>query len=170
MKIGLISDTHSYLDQTIFHHFKDCDELWHAGDIGEGDVLKKLLEFKPVKAVYGNIDTPLLQRTLPEDLHFSCEGCSVWITHIGGSPPRYTKRIKELLKQHIPDIFICGHSHILKVTRDKNYNSMLYINPGAAGNHGFHAIKTIMRFDLEDKKISNLEVIELGKRGAILAN
>jgi len=166
MRIGLLSDTHSTLDATVFDYFKECDELWHAGDIGEAYVLHTLQKFKPVKAVYGNIDTPEFQRSLPEDLWFDSEGLTVLMTHIGGAPPNYNQRIKKILKERKPDILVCGHSHILRVVRDTTYK-MLYINPGAAGNHGFHHIKTIMRFEIVGKEIRNMEVIELGKRGKI---
>ena len=167
MKIGLLSDTHGYLDPKIFVHFKDCDELWHAGDIGDSNTANKLEEFKPLRAVYGNIDDKTLQHRFPEDLKFNCEGLEVWITHIGGSPPRYNPRIKKILNQYTPDIFICGHSHILRVKKDESHKNMLYLNPGAAGNHGFHLIKTIMRFTINNGAIENMEVIELGKRGAL---
>ena len=167
LKIGLISDTHGYLDPKIFDHFKDRDELWHAGDIGSSAVADALEKFKPFKAVYGNIDDKALQTRYPEDLFFKCEAVSVWITHIGGVPPNYNPRIKKMLKENVPGIFICGHSHILRIKRDVNFNNMLYLNPGAAGNQGFHSIKTIVRFDIHQHKIENMEVIELGKRGAL---
>lgn len=166
MKIGLISDTHSYLDPKVFTYFKDCDEVWHAGDIGDAPVVNELEKFKPLRAVFGNIDDKEMQSRYPEDLWFTCEGLTIWITHIGGAPPNYNPRIKKLLKEKTPDVFICGHSHILRVIKDPTYN-MLYINPGAAGNHGFHSMKTIIRFEINDKIISKLEVIELGKRGTI---
>lgn len=167
MKVGLLSDTHGFLDQSIFEHFKHCDEVWHAGDIGDEDLLHELEAFKPVRAVFGNIDNRTLQNNLPEDLWFNVEGLTIWMTHIGGAPPNYNPRVKKILAERIPDIFICGHSHILRIKRDPKFNNMLYLNPGAAGNHGFHHIKTLVRFDLENKEIKNLEVIELGKRGAI---
>jgi putative phosphoesterase len=167
MKIGLLSDTHGFLDPKVFDHFKHCDELWHAGDIGEASVADQLESFKPLKAVFGNIDDKTLQVRFPEDLFMMCEGVTVLITHIGGTPPYYTPRIKKLLKEKAPDLFICGHSHILRVKRDAAFNNMLYLNPGAAGNQGFHQIKTIVRFDILKKEIKNMEVIELGKRGAI---
>lgn len=167
MKIGLLSDTHSYLDPTIVEHFKDCDEIWHAGDIGDASLLTRLQHLKPTKVVFGNIETMEMQRSLPEDLWFTCEGLSIWMTHIGGAPPNYNPRIKKILKERIPDIFICGHSHILRVIRDPKFNNMLYINPGAAGNHGFHHMKTILRFDIEQTQVKNMEVIELGKRGVL---
>lgn len=167
MKIGLLSDTHSYLDPTIQEHFKACNEIWHAGDIGENNVLTTLQQWKPTRVVFGNIETPEMQRALPEDLWFECEGLTIWMTHIGGTPPHYNPRIKKLLKERTPDIFICGHSHILRVLRDAKYHNMLYINPGAAGNHGFHHMKTLLRFDIEKSQVKNMEVIELGKRGAL---
>jgi uncharacterized protein len=167
MKIGLLSDTHGFLDQKIFTYFKDCDELWHAGDIGDTATADALEAFKPLRAVYGNIDDKLLQQRFPEDLRFNCEGLEVWITHIGGTPPQYNPRVKKILNDHTPDIFICGHSHILRVKKDPMYNEMLYLNPGAAGNQGFHPIKTIMRFTINDGTIANMEAIELGKRGAV---
>lgn len=168
MKIGLISDTHGYLDKKVFDYFVNCDEVWHAGDIGSEEVADALEKFKPFKAVYGNIDDPAMQRRYPEDLWFTCEQSNVWITHIAGAPPNYNSRIKKLLTEKKPDILICGHSHILKVMHDKNYD-MVFLNPGAAGNQGFHHMKTLLRFDISEKKISNMEVIELGKRGALEA-
>jgi uncharacterized protein len=167
MKIGLISDTHSYLDAKVFDYFKNCDEIWHAGDIGDPEIIHSLEKVKPLKAVYGNIDNKDLQIKFPEDLWIECEGLTVWMTHIGGAPPNYNPRIKKILKEKVPDLFICGHSHILRIKRDSNYKNMLYLNPGAAGNHGFHLTKTIVRFELSKKEIKNMEVIELGKRGAI---
>ncbi|HEY8935476.1 MAG TPA: metallophosphoesterase family protein [Cyclobacteriaceae bacterium] len=167
MKIGLLSDTHSYLDDKVFTHFKNCDEIWHGGDIGDHTVADQLEQFKPLRAVYGNIDDGPMQQRFPEDLWFTCEGMKILMTHIGGAPPNYNPRVKSLFKKEIPDLFICGHSHILKIMKDPKLNNMLYINPGAAGRHGFHQIKTLVRFDILDGKISNLEVIEMGKRGAI---
>lgn len=166
MKIGLISDTHSFLDPKVLTYFNACDEVWHAGDIGDATVANELEKFKPLRAVFGNIDDKAMQARYPEDLWFTCEGLTIWMTHIGGAPPNYNPRIKKLLKEKTPDVFICGHSHILRVKKDPTYN-MLYINPGAAGNHGFHSIKTLIRFELNNKIISKLEVIELGKRGAL---
>lgn len=163
-KIGLLSDTHSYLDEKIFDYFEQCDELWHAGDIGDLELADRLEAFKPLKAVYGNIDDKSARLRFPEDLRFECEGMDVFMTHIGGYPGRYNKRVRELIKQNPPDLYICGHSHILKVMRDEQYG-LLHINPGACGQHGFHKIRTIVRFELDQGKISNLEVIELGLRG-----
>lgn len=167
MKIGLLSDTHSYLDPKVLTYFKDCDEIWHAGDIGDRAVVDELEKIKPLRAVFGNIDDQDMQVRYPEDLWFDCEGLTVWMTHIGGAPPNYNPRIKKIFKERTPDIFICGHSHILRVKKDPNHNNLLYLNPGAAGNHGFHHIKTIVRFEVNGKEIKNMEVIELGKRGAL---
>ncbi|HEX9651620.1 MAG TPA: metallophosphoesterase family protein [Cyclobacteriaceae bacterium] len=165
MIIGLISDTHGHVDDKVFNHFKDVDEIWHAGDIGDKATLRKLTDFKPVKAVFGNIDPNELQLTLPEDLWFTCNGLEVMITHIGGYPPKYNKRIRKILEETRPGLFICGHSHILKIMTDAERDNMLYINPGAAGNQGFHLIKTLVKFSIENSKLTKLQVIELGRRG-----
>jgi putative phosphoesterase len=167
MKIGLLSDTHGFLDPKVFDHFRDCDEIWHAGDIGTTDVSERLASFKPLRAVYGNIDDKDIQTKYPEDLFLTCEGLSVWITHIGGVPPRYNPRVKKLLRTKVPDIFICGHSHILRIAKDASLSGMLYINPGAAGNQGFHSMKTLIRFEVVKKQVMHMEVIELGKRGLL---
>ncbi|UXE68488.1 MAG: metallophosphoesterase family protein [Chryseotalea sp. WA131a] len=167
MKIGLLSDTHSFLDNKVFDYFKEVDEIWHAGDIGDADVINQLEKYKTVRAVYGNIDDKNIQSRYPEDNWFDCEGIIVWMTHIAGAPPNYNPRIKKVLQEKIPGLLICGHSHILKVVKDKTYQNMVYINPGAAGNHGFHHMKTILRFEILNKEIKNMEVIELGKRGKL---
>lgn len=167
IKIGLLSDTHGYLDPKVFEYFRDCHEVWHAGDIGSLQVADALENFKPLRAVHGNIDEIDLKARYPEDLIFKCEGIDVWLTHIGGVPPNYNPRVKKILKQRIPHLFICGHSHILRIKRDLNFNNMLYLNPGASGNQGFHAMKTLVRFHINQNKIENMEVIELGKRGEI---
>ncbi len=167
MKIGLLSDTHSYLDPKIRIYFKDCDEIWHAGDIGDRMVVDELEKIKPLRAVYGNIDDKDMQVRFPEDLWFTCEGLTIWMTHIGGAPPNYNPRVKKILKDKVPDIFICGHSHILRVKKDPAYKNMLYVNPGAAGNQGIHPIKTLLRFEIVGKEVRKMEVVELGKRGAI---
>ena len=167
MKIGLISDTHGFLDPRVLDHFRECDEIWHAGDIGTPQVADALASSKPLRAVYGNVDDKTLQARFPEDLHFTCEGLSVWITHIGGAPPRYNSRVKKVLASEVPDIFVCGHSHILRVGRDAVLGGMLYLNPGAAGNQGFHPIRTLLRFEVVGKEVHKMEVIELGRRGAI---
>ena len=165
-KIGLISDTHGLLEERVFHHFQDCDEIWHAGDFGEG-VAEQLREFKPMRGVYGNIDVNNLKLDFPEHQVFMCEGMKVWMTHIGAYPPNYNRKIKSLLNQCRPNLFICGHSHILRVMGDKA-RGLWHINPGAAGNHGFHHIKTIMTICIHEGKLSDVKVIELGKRGSIV--
>lgn len=164
MKIGLISDTHSFLDERVFHYFKECDEIWHAGDVGNEEVMDKLEDFKPVRGVYGNIDGQSIRQRWPKDQHFECEGKRIWMTHIGGKPPRYKAEILKELPVHQPDIFICGHSHILKVESDKNRGNMLYLNPGAAGVQGFHKIRTLLRFEITEGKVGNMQAIELGPR------
>ena len=166
-KIGLISDTHSYLDPKVFEHFKSCDEIWHAGDIGTMSLADQLATFRPLRAVYGNIDDKDLQVRFPEDLWMEVDGVTVLMTHIGGSPPNYNPRLKKLLKTKTPQLFICGHSHILRIKRDAALGNMLFVNPGAAGQHGFHVMKTIVRFEIASGEIRNMEVIELGKRGAL---
>ncbi len=165
-KIGLISDTHGYLDPHVFQYFEPVDEIWHAGDIGDLSVTDQLAAFRPLKAVYGNIDDHLARRQFPLDWRFDCDGLDVWITHIGGYPGRYNQRVREIMQVNPPGLFICGHSHILKVMPDKQFGC-LHINPGAAGHHGFHLMRTIVRFQVDAGKIGQLEVIELGKRGAI---
>ncbi len=164
-RIGLISDTHGFLDPKVFELFKNCDEIWHAGDIGRWEVIEELEAFKPLRAVYGNIDGGKVRQAFEENLFFICEEARIWITHIGGYPGRYNKRIRDFLSRNrAPDLFICGHSHILKVTRDKKYD-FLHLNPGAMGHIGFHKIRTALRFGIEKGKIINLEAIELGPRG-----
>lgn len=163
IKIGLISDTHGFLDEKVFRYFEPCDEIWHAGDIGSATLMDQLEGFKPVKAVFGNIDDKDLQVRYPEHLRFRCRQIGVWITHIGGYPPRYTPVVKKQLQEDPPDLFICGHSHILRIMRDPKLDNLLYMNPGAAGRHGFHKVRTLIRFDI-DETIRNVQVIELGKR------
>ena len=167
--IGLLSDTHGFLDPRIFDYFANCDEVWHAGDIGSVAIIEQLEAFKPTRIVFGNIDDKAIQVRTQENLHFELEGFRIWMTHIGGAPPRYNPMVMPALKADPPDIFICGHSHILRVIRDKELRKMLYINPGAAGREGFHKIRTLLRFNLHEGLISQMEVIELGKRGAIEA-
>lgn len=167
MKIGLISDTHSYLDPKVFEVFKDVDEIWHAGDIGDISVADQLKAFKPFYAVYGNIDDKDVRTEYPLNLVLQREGLKILMTHIGGYPGNYEPKARRKIEEEKPDIFICGHSHILRVAKDPKYNNMLAMNPGAAGVHGFHKIKTLLRFNLNNGKIENLEAIELGKRGAL---
>jgi len=168
LKIGLISDTHSHLDPKVFEVFKDVDEIWHAGDIGNPDVAEQLKKFKPFYAVYGNIDGREIRQEYPLNLEFEREGLKILMTHIGGYPGHYEPKARRKIEEVKPDVFICGHSHILKVMRDEKYNNMLAINPGAAGIEGFHKVKTVLRFLLNKGKVENMEVVELGKRGAIL--
>lgn len=162
-KIGLLSDTHSFLDDAVFKHFAECDEIWHAGDFGNVEIVEKLSAFKPFRGVYGNIDDKTIQLLCPEHLRFECEGVDVWMTHIGGYPGRYSSLVKADITKNPPKLFICGHSHILKVQYDQKLG-LLHLNPGAAGKHGWHKVRTLMRFDLNEGKIENLEVIELQSR------
>ena len=162
-QIGLLSDNHGYLDDRIIEHFKHCDEIWHAGDIGTIQNLEILESRKPLRAVYGNIDGLQLRSVLPEIQRFFCEQVEVLIKHIGGYPGNYDRSIRETIKKDPPDLFISGHSHILKVMPDKKLN-LLHINPGAAGKNGFHKVRTIVRFIIDGKDIQDLEVIELGPR------
>ena len=163
-KILLLSDTHSYIDDRILHYAEQADEVWHAGDIGDLKVTDTLKKVKLLRAVYGNIDDAEARKEFPLNAVFECEGMKVWITNIGGYPGKYPTRIKEGFMLYKPDVFICGHSHILKVQYDKQYQC-LTMNPGAAGTHGFHQMRTMLRFEIANGKMQNLEVIELGKRG-----
>ncbi len=165
-KILLLSDTHNYLDESIKSHALSADEIWHAGDIGSLKIADELNAIRPLKAVYGNIDDHTVRSTWPLHQQFACEGVNVLITHIAGHPGRYNPEVKQQLRSIKPDLFICGHSHILRVMRDPVYN-LLYMNPGAAGKHGFHHVRTMLRFTLHQGKIDQVEVIELGLRGAL---
>tara|TARA_B100000767_G_C19766821_1_gene537965 strand:- start:2553 stop:3062 length:510 start_codon:yes stop_codon:yes gene_type:complete len=165
-KILLLSDTHGYIDKRILSYVHQADEVWHAGDIGNLDVTDQIEKLKLLRAVYGNIDGKYARVSFPEFQQFYCEQVSVLIIHIGGYPGRYNSKIRELLSKSSPKIFICGHSHILKVMHDKKYK-LLYINPGAAGVHGFHKIRTMLRFEIDGDQIQNLEAIELGQRGVV---
>ncbi len=167
--IGLLSDTHSFLHPKIFEIFKDCDEIWHAGDIGNIQTADSLNAFKPLKAVYGNIDGHKVRAVYPETQVFQCEDVKVLITHIGGYPGRYWKKARELILRGKPGLFISGHSHILKVMYDKQ-NDLLHINPGAAGKFGSHRVITLVRFSVNSKEIKDLEVIELRKNVIGLKN
>lgn len=158
-KIGLLSDTHGWLNPAVFEFFKDCDEIWHVGDIGSADVANKLLAFKPLRAVYGNIDGQDVRLMFPKIQIFTVENVKVIMTHIGGYPNRYEPGIKELIIKEKPNIFISGHSHILKVMNDHSLN-LLHINPGAAGNSGFHRIMTMVRFQIDGSAVKKMEVYE----------
>ncbi|MET3980055.1 putative phosphoesterase [Mucilaginibacter sp. UYP25] len=162
-RIGLISDTHGYLDDAVFKHFENCDEIWHAGDFGDIELADKLAAFKPLKGVYGNIDGKDIRQVYPEHLRFMCEKVDVWMTHIGGYPDRYAPNVKSEIYTKPPGLFISGHSHILKVIFDKKINC-LHINPGAAGKQGWHKVRTLVRFSVNGNKIEALEVIELNGR------
>ena len=159
-KILLLSDTHSHIDERILHYAGEADEIWHAGDIGKTDVTDKLKQIGPLRAVYGNIDDAEIRKEFPLNQRFMCEEVDVWITHIGGYPGKYSPAIREVIRQNPPKLFICGHSHILKVMNDKNLG-LLHMNPGAAGKHGFHKKRTMLRFQIDKKEIKELEVIEL---------
>ena len=162
-KIGLISDTHSYLDENIWNYFSDCDEVWHAGDLGNAAIANALKAKKPMRGVFGNIDGLDIRTEFPEQLVFLCEEVKVMIRHIGGAPPRYNPDTMKQLKIHRPQLFISGHSHILKVMYDDKLDC-LHMNPGAAGKQGWHKMRTIIRFTIDGKNMKDCEVIELGKR------
>jgi len=162
-KILLLSDTHSFIDAQIIKYIMQADEVWHAGDIGSIEVTDEIQTLKPLRAVYGNIDNGQIRSEFPLDNIFTVENVTIWITHIGGYPNRYDPRIKKRISENPPNIFISGHSHILKVMFDKKLN-LLHLNPGAAGKHGFHQIRTMLRFEINKDKIENLEIIELEKR------
>ena len=162
-RIGLLSDTHHYLDNTIFEHFKNCDEIWHAGDFGTIAIADQLKNFKPLRGVYGNIDGYDVRKIYPETLRWSCEEVVVYMKHIGGYPSRYAPGIKNELTINPSHLFISGHSHILRVIYDDKLKC-LHMNPGAAGKEGWHQMRTIIRFSIDKKEIANCEVIELGKR------
>ena len=163
INILLLSDTHGYIDDQILKFVKQADEVWHAGDIGDLKVTDAITRFKPLRAVYGNIDNAKIRNEFSLDNEFTIENIRVFMTHIGGYPQRYDRRIKENLQSDPPDLFISGHSHILKVMPDKKLD-LLHMNPGAVGKQGFHNVRTMLRFSIDKKEIKNLEVIELGKR------
>ncbi|MBN2349827.1 MAG: metallophosphoesterase family protein [Bacteroidales bacterium] len=163
IRIGLISDTHGYLDKRLFEYFDECDEIWHAGDIGSIDLANQLNSFRLLRAVHGNIDGIDIRTVYPENLRFYCEKVAVWIKHIGGYPNNYDRSVREEITENPPDLFISGHSHILKVIYDKKLN-LLHINPGAVGKNGMHQIRTAIRFSIDQSEINDLEIIELGKR------
>ncbi|MFL6415265.1 MAG: metallophosphoesterase family protein [Bryobacteraceae bacterium] len=169
MTIGLLSDTHGFLDEALLKHLEHCDELWHAGDVGPGQsgpcgLLESLRQFKPLRAVYGNVDGAEIRSELPADLAWECEGVRVYMTHIGGYPGNYDRRTQAKLLRQKPDLFICGHSHILRVMRDLNLK-LLHMNPGACGHNGWHKIRTALRFRISKAKVVDVAAIELGPRG-----
>ena len=162
MKIGILSDTHGILPKQVYDFFAPCDQIWHAGDIGNSDVLTELQTFKPTHAVFGNIDGFELYKTLPKVDIFLCEGAKILLTHIAGRPGHYETEIRQRIRKEKPNILVCGHSHILLVTFDQKMN-LLHINPGACGKQGFHLKRTLVRFDLENAVPKNLEVLEFDK-------
>ncbi len=162
-RIALLSDTHNYLDPALFKYLESCDQIWHAGDIGTIAVCRELEKHKPLVAVYGNIDGQDIRSEYPLEQNFVIEGMRVFMIHIGGFPGKYPSEIRKRIEEIKPGLFICGHSHILRVMYDKQYK-LLHINPGAAGIHGFHQVKTLIRFTIEKGEIKDLEAIELGKR------
>jgi len=163
-RIGLISDTHGYLDPRVFKFFADCDQIWHAGDFGTLEVSQQLAEFKTLRGVYGNVDDEQLRQTFALHDRFACEGVDVWMTHIGGYPGHYDRRVSQSIRATPPGLFICGHSHILRVMRDRKLDNMLHFNPGAAGRYGFQVMRTMLRFEIASGKVRKLQVVELGPR------
>jgi hypothetical protein len=163
MRIGLMSDTHSYLDPNVLQHFESCDEIWHAGDFGNIGIADQLANNKLLRGVWGNIDGQDVRTRFPETLQWKCEGVDVLMKHIGGYPGKYVPAVRSIMQTNPPKLFISGHSHILKVVFDEKYNC-LHINPGACGKEGWHKMRTIVRFTIDGEKIKDCEVIELGKR------
>ncbi|MCL3779242.1 metallophosphoesterase [Prolixibacteraceae bacterium JC049] len=163
-RIGLLSDTHGFIDEKVYTFFKDVDEIWHAGDIGNLETADKLKAFKPLVAVHGNIDDHKTRTEFPQHQRFHCEQVDVWMTHIGGYPGRYEFHVKPEIYNNPPQLFISGHSHILKVIFDQKIKC-LHMNPGAAGNHGFHQVKTLVRFVIDGKDIRDLELMEMPRKG-----
>lgn len=161
-QIGLLSDTHGFIEPKLFDFFKNCDEIWHAGDFGNLETADKLAAFKPLRGVYGNIDDHRVRTVYKKHLKFEIEGVFVWITHIGGYPGHYDKNVKPEIFNDSPTLFISGHSHILRVMYDDKIGA-LHINPGAIGNHGFHKVKTAVRFVIDGKEIKDLEVLEIDR-------
>ncbi|NND07716.1 MAG: metallophosphoesterase family protein [Saprospiraceae bacterium] len=164
MRIGLLSDTHSFLDQNLLSHFADCDEIWHAGDVGHVSLIEELRKTHTVRGVFGNIDGQEVRSIFPEELRFDCQGLDVYMIHVGGYPGRYNAKVRHVMNTAPPKLYICGHSHILKVIYDDKYKC-LHMNPGACGHHGFHQIRTVLKFDIEGGKPCRAQVIELGLRG-----
>lgn len=166
MRIGLLSDTHGWLDPRVLHHFDDCDEIWHGGDIGSPMVAERLASHTKLRAVHGNIDGVDVRDRYPAWLQFSCEGIRVWMTHIVGHPPGYHPSVRTALSCDLPpDVLVGGHTHVLRVWRDLKNASLLYLNPGACGKVGIHNVRTLLKFQIVDRKIAQLQVIELGPRG-----
>lgn len=162
LKVGILSDTHGFVPSQLYRFFDECDEIWHAGDWGNPEIFFEMQRFKPLKTVWGNIDGTVLRHEMPEILHFKVEGLKVLLLHIGGYPGNYSPQGLRLIKEHTPDVMVCGHSHILKVMRDKQFN-LMHFNPGAAGYKGFHTKCTALRLNINEDKLSNLEVWEMPK-------
>jgi len=165
-QIGLLSDTHGHLDSVALKHLKECDEIWHAGDIGNMETADALAQIAPLIAVHGNIDGQEVRSVHPKHQRFTCEEVDVWMTHIGGYPKRYDGNVKPEIFENPPQLFISGHSHILKVVFDKDLN-LLHINPGASGIQGFHQVQTLVKFTIDRKDIKDLQVVEFGKKGRL---
>ena len=165
-KIAIISDTHNFLDPKIIKWITDCNEIWHAGDFGYSNSIKKFIQNYKIRGVYGNIDGQEIRKIYPKIQKFECEKTKVLMTHIGGYPKKYNKDIEKHIQEYKPELYICGHSHILKIMYDKKYN-LIHINPGAAGREGFHKVRTIVLLQINEKKISNIQVIELGPRSKL---
>jgi hypothetical protein len=168
VEIGFISDTHGYLDLQVLECFRDCDEIWHAGDFGSVEVARQLAALKPLRGVSGNIDDEFIRDEFPEQLRFNCAGVDVMMVHIGGRPGRYEPHVRERIMENRPSVLVCGHSHILHVENDKRFSGMKYINPGAAGRIGTHLVRTILKGTVADGVMGNLRVIELGPRNAAM--
>ena len=165
LRVGLISDTHGFWDKETQNCLKTCDELWHAGDIGTESILHQIQSFLPLRAVFGNVDGVEIRTKCPEDLFFEAEGVKVWMRHIGALPPYYTSQISQKIHTYNPQLFVCGHTHILRVLKDTSAAQRLYLNPGAIGHIGAHKVRTALCFSLDQGEVKDLSVIELGKRG-----
>jgi uncharacterized protein len=168
MRIGLMSDTHGFLDDAVFTYFAECDEIWHAGDFGTMELFDRLAAFKPLRGVYGNVDGAEVRKVAPADLDWMCEGVRVYMTHIGGYPGHYERGVKQELQTRKSGLFLCGHSHILKIMRDPALG-LVHMNPGACGHNGWHQMRTLLRFTVDGERIHGVEAVELGPRGHQLA-
>ncbi len=165
MRIGIISDTHGYLDPLVLDYFADCDEIWHAGDFGSLEVADQLQACRPLRGVWGNIDDPAIRARFSETLRFTVEGLDVLMLHIAGQPPRYARGMRRRLQSPTPDLLVCGHTHVIRAVRDPAHGDLLYLNPGAAGNEGQHVMRTVILMELSSGEVSRLQVLELGPRG-----
>ena len=165
MEIGIISDTHGFLDPLVFEAFDNCDEIWHAGDFGDVEICNQLADFKPLRGVYGNIDGTDVRLKHPEVERFEIDGVDILMIHIGGRPGRYSTKARQLIQESTPDVLVTGHSHALQVEKDPRYDHMRFINPGAAGHEGAHPMRTLLKCQIVDGQLKNLRLIELGPRG-----